>query len=140
MNAAMSGQMAPLPLGPEADLYFKEAIKKPIRDNPDDSEEVKRMKQVVRETREQIVELMDKGLSFAEILEQHRELWNENVKIREGVVAEYRRIVASGDEEEAKKYADAVNVTLGQLGIPPLTENDAHSRRKKPIRKEQVEK
>ena len=131
MNASMTGQMAPLPLGPEADLYFKEAMKKPILDNPDDSEEVKRMKQVVRDTRREIAALMAEGQSFAEILEQHRELWNENVKIREGVVAEYRKIVMSGDEEAAKKYFDTMNNALGQMGIPPLSENDAHPQKRR---------
>ncbi len=138
MNATMTGQMAPLPLGPESDLYFKEALKKPILDDPDDTEEVKRMKQVVRETREEIVKLMERGQSFAEILEQHRELWNENVRIREGVVAEYRKIVRSGNEEEARIYMEKMNATLGQMGIPPLTENDGQS--KKRTRKVEEEK
>ena len=131
MNASMTGQMAPLPLGPESDAYFKEALKRPIPDNPDDTEEVKRMKQVVRETRAQIVELMAQGQSFAEIMAQHQELWNENAKARDAVVAEYRRIVRSGDEEEARRYMERMNEQLGRMGIPPITENDGHSRRKK---------
>ena len=131
MNASMTGQMAPLPLGPEADLYFKEAMKKPIVDEPDDTEEVKRMKQVVRETRQEIAALMEKGQTFAEILEQHRELWNENVRIREGVVAEYRKIVRGGNEAEARSYMNKMNAALGQMGIPPLTESDGHSKKRK---------
>ena len=137
MNASMTGQMAPLPLGPEADLYFKEAMKRPIPDDPDDTEEVKRMKQAVRETREEIARLMEQGQTFAEILEQHRELWNENVRIRESVVAEYRKIVRSGDEEEARRYMERMNASLGQMGIPPLTESDGHSKKRK--RKEEVQ-
>ena len=139
MNASMTGQMAPLPLGPETDWQFKAAMKKPIFDNPDDSDEVKRMKQVVREAREQIAALMDQGHSFAEILAEHRELWNENIKIREGVVAEYRKIVKSGDEAEARHYLNTMNAALGQMGIPPLTENDGHSRRRRTRKAKQDE-
>ena len=132
MAASMGGgQMAPLPLGPESDWQFKAAMKKPILDEPDDTEEVKRMKQVVRETRQQIAELMEQGQSFADILTQHRELWNENVKIRDGVVAEYRKIVRSGNEEEARRYLNAMNAALGQMGIPPLTEDDGQSKRRR---------
>ncbi len=131
MSATMSGQMAPLPLGPENDWQFKEAMKKPILDDPDDTDEVKRMKQVVRETRQQIAELMEQGQTFAEILAQHRELWNENVKIRDGVVAEYRRVVASGNEEEARRYLSTMNAALSQMGIPPLTESDGQPKRRR---------
>ncbi len=137
MNASMTGQMAPLPLGPESELQFKAALKKPILDNPGDSEEVKRMKQVVRETREQIAELMEKGQSFAEILTEHRNLWNENIKVREGIVAEYRRLLSSGDEIGANHYRNTMNIALGQMGIPPLTENDGHSKRRKKRKVEQ---
>jgi len=132
MSASIGGgQMAPLPLGPESDWQFKAAMKKPILDDPDDTEEVKRMKQVVRETRQQIAELMEQGQSFADILTQHRELWNENVKIRDGVVAEYRKIARSGNEEEARRYLNTMNAALGQMGIPPLTEDDGQSRRRR---------
>ena len=131
MNASITGQMAPLPLGPESDVYFREALKKPILDNPDDTEEVKRMKQAVRETREQIVELMAQGQTFSEIMAQHQELWNKNIKARDTVVAEYRRIIRSGDEEGARRYMEKINEQLGRMGIPPITESDGHSRRKK---------
>lgn len=137
MNASMTGQMAPMPIGPESELQFKAALKRPIEDNPDDSDEVKRMKQMVREARAQIADLMDRGQSFAQILEEHRNLWNENVKIREGVVAEYRKIVRSGDEEGARHYFNTMNTALGQMGIPPLTENDAHSKKRKTRKVEQ---
>ena len=131
LNTPMSGQMAPLPIGPEADVYFRAAMKRPILDDPDDTEEVKRMKQVMRETREEIARLMEQGQTFAEILEQHRELWNENVRIREGVVAEYRKIVKAGNEKDAKSYMERMNAALGQMGIPPLTESDGHSKKRK---------
>ena len=139
MNASMTGQMPPMPLGPETDWQFKAALKKPILDNPDDSDEVKRMKQVVRETREQIAGLMEQGHSFAEILADHRELWNENIKIRNGVVTEYRKIVRSGDEEGARRYFTTMNTALGQMGIPPLTENDGFSRRRRARKAEENE-
>lgn len=129
VNASMSGEMPPLPLGPETDLQFKEALKKPIEDLPDDTDAVKAMKQGVREMRQQIVALMEQGQTVAEILTQHQELWNENIKIRNGAQTEYRQILKSGDEEGARKYLNTINIALGQMGIPPIQEGRGRKRR-----------
>ena len=70
-------------------------------------------------------------MSVAEVLEQHRTLWNENIKVRNDVIAEYRKIVSSGDTEGAAQYLNTMNTALGQMGIPPLTESDGFPKRRK---------
>ena len=117
-----NAQIPPIPIrkGVDMDQQFREALKKEIVVNDTDSDRVKELKQSVIAAREEIKRRMDNGESFAEIIAGHRELSNENNKIRDDALRELRGIVDSGDEVGARDYLNKMNIALQQMGIAPM--------------------
>ena len=130
-------EMAPLPLGPGDDAAMRAALKLPIKDLPTDTEEIKKLKDAVRATRKDIESLMDQGISVSEIFTQHRELWNENIKIRNEMIGEYRRFLTEGDVEAAGQYLEQINRSFREMGIPEIEEADIQPKGKKKRRNTQ---
>lgn len=129
VGGAYESELAPLPpVGPEGNAQLRTALEVEIPDLPDDTDEVRRLKEAVRSTREEMLKLLDKGLSVGDILTQHQELWNENVRIRREMKDEYRRTLASGDEDAAAAYLEKVNGVFRDMGIPEITADEVRVR------------
>ena len=123
MSNPPGGQMPPLPaIGPGETKHFLESLKKPIEIDKDDSDHVKAIKELVQNTREEIVKLMEENpnLSFADILQEHRKINNENVDIRGKTIAELQKIIDEGDIEGAMKFRTTMNFALQQMGIEEM--------------------
>jgi len=113
--------IAPIPMTATSEQEFLESLKKPIVINDDDPENVKRIKEAVKEAREAMKQLMDGGMSYREALAEHQKLVNENVETRNQCMAELKQLVDAGDREGAEHYLKTMNVALEQMGIPALT-------------------
>ena len=120
VRASRDSETPPMPLSPLLESDFLESLKKPIVIKEDDSDEVKQLKRDVTQAREDMMNMMSKGMTVQQALEEHFKIANENVGIRNKAVAELRSILESGDEEGAAKYMEAVNATLEKMGIMKL--------------------
>lgn len=106
---------------PEMDKDFIRALETPIEELPTDDENVIAMKRVMISAREEIKNRLENGEHFCDILTEHRELANENGKIRADAVCEYSRILREGDEEGARKYLNVMNAAFSQMGIRDIS-------------------
>ncbi len=112
--------MPPMPISDSAEKDFVESLKKPIVINPDDSEEIKQLKQSVMEVRTQIDQMMKEGKSFKDIMRDHQALVNDNASIRKDVVKGVNEFIERGDQEGAQMYLEKANAALGEMGIAPV--------------------
>lgn len=115
--------MAPLPdLSRDGSIEeaFLESLKEQIEINDADSEETKEIKLKVMAARESMDALLRQGFGFAEVLEQERQLHNENVTVRAQVIAEYGELVRKANAEDAEIYRTRINEQLEKMGIEPI--------------------
>ena len=112
-----SGDMPPLPLDGNMDAEFTKSLETPIVDSDDDTPEERRMKELVRQGREDVKALMSSGASFRQILDEHYKMARENSELRLGIIREAKRIRESGDEQQLKEYLAKMNEALGRMGI-----------------------
>ena len=112
-----SGDMPPLPLDGNMDAEFAKSLETPIVDSDDDTPEERRMKELVRQGREDVKALMSSGASFRQILDEHYKMARENSELRLGIIREAKRIRESGDEQQLKEYLAKMNEALGRMGI-----------------------
>lgn len=131
-----SGGMPPMPISASADEEFLRSLDKPIAINPDDSEEVKRLKQSVMEVRADIDRLMKEGKTFAEIMREHQSLVNGNASIRKDVMAGLQEYVDKGDMEGAQEYLSKMNDALNQMGMDPVEMPESPEERRQRIREQ----
>ena len=132
LSAPVRGEMAPLPpMGPEMDKKFRESLKDPLVDQEGDSEELKALREIVRSARAEILERMENGAHFADILNEHRELHNDNGRIRSNAIHELKSIIAEGDDEGAHKYLVRMNAAFSQMGISQISIEDTQPKWKK---------
>ena len=124
------GVTPPLPLRPGLEKDFRKAIERPIIIHEDEPESVKAAKRRVIEARVQMKEMLDRGMSFEEVLREHQRLSNENARMRIEAMRDFNALVNAGDIEGARTYAEKVNGTLSQLGIAPLTVQEPGTRRR----------
>ena len=124
--------MAPIPMGKDSEKEFLESLKKEIVVLDTDDEQTRALKESVIALRAEIKKLLDSGMSFNQVLQEHQKLVNENARIRNDATLELKRILESGDVEGAQKYKRKMNVALGQMGIPelslPVTEEERAER------------
>lgn len=113
-------EIPPLPFDATAEIQFKQSLDKPIEILDTDTEDVVTMKKAVMETRSQIAELFKQGMTLKEIITEHRELFNANVKVRNECIAELNEIFESGDIQGARKYMTTINFALQQMGIEEI--------------------
>lgn len=125
------GAMPPLPLSGNMDKEFLKSLEEPIIIDPDDPDEIKERKRIVREARVEIKKLMDQGLHFSEIMADHEKVFNENAEIRAQAIAEARKIRDSGDTEGTQTYIEAMNAAFDNMGIEkidmPKTKEERHA-------------
>ncbi len=115
--------MAPLPdLSHDGNIEkaFLESLKDEIVIKDDDSDETKEIKLKVIAARESMDALLRQGIGFAEILEQERQLHNENVSVRAQVVAEYAELLRKASAEDAELYRTKINEQLLKMGIEEI--------------------
>ena len=116
----------PMPISPTASHDFKRSLEHEIVINEEDSDEVKRMKETLIQFRNEMLELTKDGRSVADVLKEHENLMNDNIKIRADIVKEVRELREEGKEKEAEEYLFTMNTAIQQMGIKevemPLTE------------------
>ena len=125
--ASKGASIPPLPLMTRADTdKFIESLREPIEIDPKDPDHVKTMKNQVNEVRQQIAGLIaqepDKELS--QILNAHREDFNNTLNLRAEAQKAYDALVSEGDEEAAAEYRKKANEFLEQYGAEPIGLDD----------------
>ena len=110
----------PLPTGVSND-EFRRALKKNIVINPDDPDQVKKIKRRVREARREILEVMDStGKSFEEVLNDHRSQMNQNSSLYHEALKGLTEIQKYGSPEEISLYVEKSNELLRSQGAREL--------------------
>ena len=120
-SADASGDMPPLPISHDIEAEFLKSLKQEIVILDTDDEKTRELKLAVKETREQLKQLIASGKTVAEVLAEHQQLAGENAKVRNNAMMELKQLVESGDIEGAKEYKRKVNVALRQMGIAELS-------------------
>ena len=120
-SADASGDMPPLPISRDIEAEFLKSLKQEIVILDTDDEKTRELKLAVKETREQLKQLIASGKTVAEVLAEHQQLASENAKVRNDAMKELKQLVESGDIEGAKEYKRKINVALQQMGIAELS-------------------
>ena len=120
-SADASGDMPPLPISHDIEAEFLKSLKQEIVILDTDDEKTRELKLAVKETREQLKQLIASGKTVAEVLAEHQQLAGENAKVRNNAMMELKQLVESGDIEGAKEYKRKINVALQQMGIAELS-------------------
>ena len=110
----------PVPLDEGMEAEFLESLKEPIEDLETDTTEERRVKNLVRQGREDMKTLMDQGMSFRQIILEHQARAKENSIIRLKIIQEAARIREKHGEEEEAKYRTTMNAALERMGILPV--------------------
>lgn len=110
----------PMPMNAFTDEEFKRALEEDIAILDSDSDEIKELKAKVIVARSEIKSLMASGASAFQILQEHQNIFNDNAKLHADALIEMKSILASGDREEARKYAIAMNAAFQQMGVQQI--------------------
>lgn len=116
-GAASGHAMPPMPVMNNADEAFMQSLKKAIKINDDDSDEVKALKENVIAIREEIRQLISEGHSFAEVIKNHRDVVNHGVEMRKEAARMIKEFIGNGDNDAARECLDKVNEVLVGMGI-----------------------
>lgn len=108
------------PLGPRSDDAFAESLKKPIEISEDDTQEERRVKQLVMAAREEMLEELRNGRSVNEVIEDHCTFVDENNRLRVEAMVQYKELVAEGDEALTEQFREKANEMLVCKGAAPL--------------------
>lgn len=115
---------APFPTG-VSDDDFRRALKQEIVIYNDDTDEIKELKRRVRETRNEILDIMNTThRSFEDILQEHRSEMNDNTKAYQDAVKGLAEVRKNGTEEDVRKYVTVMNAALQQVGAKELPYDD----------------
>lgn len=114
--------MAPFPNMTDEDMNqaFADSLKVPIIINDDDTEEIKERKKGVLEARQDMYELIGKGMSVREALEQYRTDVNRTADLRNMVSRELKDLLKAGDQDLAEDFLKNANDLLEQSGAEAL--------------------
>jgi len=121
VGGAPGQDIPPLPLSKGIEEDFKNSLTNKIEILPTDDERVKALKQAVIETRAQMKEMVDKGYSVEEVLNQHQKMLAANAKARRDAIVELKGILDSGDAAAAGHYVNVMNAAFQQVGIEPIS-------------------
>jgi hypothetical protein len=122
LNVPDGSEMAPFPIDPGIDESFMKSLKEEIVDNDDDTQEERRLKNLVRQARLDALELMKSGVSFSQILHEHQARAKENSEIRLKIVLEAKKIAEEDNIDAANEYVHKMNEALERMGIPIVKE------------------
>ena len=115
-------------LGVGLDKEFRKSLSDPIVVLETDDDKTAALKRIVTSARAEMKERLDAGEHFCDVMNDFRELTNENGKIRTDAILELNKIRASGDEEGAHKYEVVMNAAFSQMGIEPIGEGSAEDK------------
>ena len=135
MTGADSGVGAPpLPHVKDFEKEFGRALKQEIVINDNDPPEVKEVKERVIAARQELVQLMSEGQSANDVLENWRQMQEDNATVRLDAVRKVREMLDAGDRAGAQELCDSYNKVLEKSGIMkielPPEEGTRHRERK----------
>ena len=120
LSAPPGQAMPPMPMNAFTDDEFNRSLEENIEILDTDSDDVKDLKAKVIVARSEIKAMMAKGYSALQVLQEHQDIFNDNAKLHTDALIEMKSILDSGDREEARKYAIAMNAAFQQMGVPEL--------------------
>ena len=117
-------EAAPFPTG-VSDDDFRRALKKDVIIYNDDPDHIKELKLRVRETRNEILDIMSKThKGFEEILQEHRADMNFGTKAYQDAAKGLAEVRKNGTEADVRKYVTVMNAALQQVGAKELPYDD----------------
>ena len=135
-GASGSGAMPPLPLSSAADADFKKSLEKPIVINESDASEVKALKEMIIQARQDMLHLIEQGYTVQEALAEQQKMVNENAELRAKLREELKIARESGNEVEAEEFREKINDELRAMGIKeigkPMTPDERRALRSEP--------
>ena len=120
-GAESGSAMPPIPALNNSDEEFKKSLERDIVINLNDSQEIKNLKTNVIAIRNQLRELIKEGQSFSDIIDEHRELVNHGVAMRQEAERFVKEFVDEGDHESARECLEKVNETLRGMGMEEVS-------------------
>ena len=121
--ASKGASIPPLPKMSSADTQrYIDSLRSPIEIEEDDPPQVQEMKKGVNEVRQQIADIIVKqpDRELSEILNAHREDFNNRINLRADAQKAYDKFVEEGDAEGAAAYLEKANKFLADYGIDPI--------------------
>lgn len=112
--------MPPLPDLAGIDQDFANSLLTPIVINEDDSDEVKNIKEMVKEVRKTLVKEVKNGRSVMEVLMEHQKEMNRLYERRLDAILMMQKVCSEEGVEAAQKFADMVNVEFEKDAIPAI--------------------
>lgn len=110
----------PLPNNAFSEKDFCEAMKREIKILPTDDRHTVALKESVIALRQELLQLLDEGMTVDEVLKKYREDQEHFAEIRRNLAIEIKEIQATGSETEAKEYRDIMNDCLRQMECPEV--------------------
>lgn len=107
-------------LGDDLEVQFFKSLETPVAVSEDDAPEIRALKENLIATKRQILELIDAGKTVTQILQEHRETFNENRKDYADNQAIVNQLFEEGDVEGARAYVEKANRVLEKFGVPLL--------------------
>lgn len=106
----------------EFDQQFEESLSEDIVIDPEDSNEVKILKQAIIDTRKDLIERKKAGESLAQVMIDTRDQLIELATYREDLEIQIDRLMADNDfsEEDQEEMLKAANTMLEDRGIKPF--------------------
>lgn len=110
----------PLPHDATLDESFRKSLGTEIKILETDTPEVRELKAAVLATRVELAELIKKGYTVQQALDEHCRLANENADVHASALMEIKALLKAGDLEGAQKYAEKMNAALKEMGAPAV--------------------
>ena len=107
----------PLPHDSNLDESFRKSLGTEIKILETDTPEVRELKAAVLATRVELAELIKKGYTVQQALDEHCRLANENADVHASALVEMKALLKAGDLEGAQKYAERMNKEFREMGI-----------------------
>ncbi len=121
LTAPEGAPTPPLPsLGPRSDELFIEALKKPILITEEDTDETKRIKELVLAAREHMIDELNAGRTVNEVIEEHCTYTDQNNRLRAEAIIQYKELLENGDEQIAEEFRLKANKLISEKGGAPF--------------------
>lgn len=101
---------------------LKESFKEPVEIKPDDSEELKQLKQAIQETKDDLQKRMEAGEDIAKLFTDSRHQLMELGNYRRDLINDMMELAKTSDttRQELDVYVQAVNAMLEKKGAKPF--------------------
>ena len=115
---------------------FMIAITNDIVIYEDDDEKTVAFKERVADAKNQIAKILEDGESITNAIAEYVNFINENKRIRDKVIAEYRRLKVEASQEEANAYLVEANKALEAEGIATVNYGSERRRNSKKVQEQ----